>query len=65
MATGKRKVIKVAKQHGCMNQIILRGTKNSKQVIEEYGKFPEGLINHSSISLQGNGDKRKLECIYG
>ena len=57
----KEKVIKVAKQHGCMNQIILRGTKNSKQVIEEYGKFPEGLIYIPVLVCKGNGDNEKLD----
>lgn len=57
----KEKVIEVAKQHGCMNQIILRGTKNSKQVIEEYGKFPEGLIYIPVLVCKGNGDNEKLD----
>lgn len=57
----KEKVIEVAKQHGCMNQIILRGTKNSKQVIEEYGKFPEGLIYIPVLVCKGDGDNEKLD----
>lgn len=57
----KEKVIEVAKQHGCMNQIILRGTKNSKQVIEEYGKFPEGLIYIPVLVCKGDGDHEKLD----
>ena len=57
----KEKVIEVAKQHGCMNQIILRGTKNSKQVIEEYVKFPEGLIYIPVLVCKGDGDNEKLD----
>lgn len=57
----KEKVIEVAKQHGCMNQIILRGTKNSKQVTEEYGKFPEGLIYIPVLVCKGDGDNEKLD----
>jgi len=57
----KEKVIEVAKQHGCMNQIILRGTKSSKQVIEEYGKFPEGLIYIPVLVCKGDGDNEKLD----
>ena len=60
----KEKVIEVAKQHGCMNQIILRGTKNSKQVIEEYGKFPEGLIYIPVLVCKGDGDNEKLDDFY-
>lgn len=57
----KEKVIEVAKQHGCMNQIILRGTKNSKQVTEEYGKFPEGLIYIPVLVCKDDGDNEKLD----
>lgn len=57
----KEKVIEVAKLHGCVNQIILRGTKSSKQMTEDYGEFPEGLIYIPVLVCKGDGDNEKLD----
>lgn len=57
----KEKVVEVARQHGCLNQIILRGTKNSKEVADNYGKLLEGLIYIPVLVCKGEGDNEKLD----
>lgn len=57
----KEKVVEVARQHGCLNQIILRGTKSSKEVTDSYGKLLEGLIYIPVLVCKGEGDNEKLD----
>lgn len=57
----KEEVVKVAKRHGCLNQIILRGTLDSKFVAENYGHLLEGLIYIPVLVCKGEGDDKKLD----
>lgn len=57
----KEKVIETAQKQGCLNQIILRGTKNSRQVANEYGKLFQGLTYIPVLVCKGYGDNEKLD----
>lgn len=57
----KEKVVEIARQHNCLNQIILRGTMSSKQVQENYGRLLEGLIYIPVLVCKGDGDDEKLD----
>lgn len=57
----KEKVVEVAKQHGCLNQIILRGTLDSKSVIKNYGHLLDGLIYIPVLVCKGEGDDELLD----
>lgn len=53
-------VIEAVKRHGCENQIILRGTKSSSQLKEEYGDLLANVIYIPVLSCKGEGDDEKL-----
>lgn len=56
----KEKVVEIARRHNCLNQIVLRGTMNSRQVKENYGHLLEGLIYIPVLVCKGEGDDEKL-----
>lgn len=55
------KIVDAAKRHGCLNQIILRGTESSDQVTEKYGKLLHGLIYIPVLVCNGRDDDKKLD----
>lgn len=57
----KEKVVEVAKRHGCLNQIILRGTESSRVVRQKYGQLLDGLIYIPVLVCKGTGDDAKLD----
>ena len=54
------KVIETARKHGCLNQIVLRGTKDSRQLQELYGDWLSEVIYIPVLSCKGEGDDEKL-----
>lgn len=55
------KVVEVAKRRGCLNQIILRGTKSSEEVYKKYGVLlKSGLIYIPVLVCKGKGDDARL-----
>lgn len=56
----KEKVVEVAKQHGCLNQIIFRGTSDSER-IKNYGNLLEELTYIPVLVCKGQGDNEKLD----
>ncbi|WP_270293246.1 glycerophosphodiester phosphodiesterase family protein [Bacteroides xylanisolvens] len=57
----KEKVIEVAKRHGCLEQIILRGTTDSKHIAKTYGKLLDGVNYIPVLVCKGEGDDEKLD----
>ena len=57
----KEEVVKTAKKHGCLNQIILRGTYSSSVVKERYSHLLDGLIYIPVLVCKGKGDSDKLD----
>ncbi len=56
----KEKVVKTAEKHGCLNQIILRGTSNSEHVKKNYAHLLKGIIYIPVLVCRGEGDDEKL-----
>lgn len=56
----KEQVVKSAKRHGCLDQIILRGTEDSQSVHSKYGKLLDGLTYIPVLVCKGHGDDEKL-----
>lgn len=57
----KEEIVKVAKKHDCLNQIILRGTYSSSVVKERYSHLLDGLIYIPVLVCKGKGDSDKLD----
>lgn len=57
----KEEVIKVAQKHNCLNQLILRGTTDSKHVAQNYGALLEGVNYIPVLVCNGDGDNEKLD----
>lgn len=53
-------VIKTAKRHNCMTQIILRGTMNSFQIKEQFGSLLNDVVYIPVLVCNGAGDNEKL-----
>lgn len=57
----KEEVIKVAKKHSCLNQLILRGTTDSKHVAQNYGTLLDGVNYIPVLVCNGKDDDEKLD----
>ena len=56
-----KEVVEAAKRHGCQDQIILRGTKNSKRLAAEYGDLLKDIIYIPVVVCNETTDSRKLD----
>lgn len=57
----KELVVQTAKRHGCLKQIILRGTESSETVRKKYGNLLDGLVYIPVLVCKGQGDEKKLQ----
>lgn len=57
----KEKVIEMARRHGCLKQIILRGTESSEQVARKYGRWLDELIYSPVLVCNGSDDDARLD----
>lgn len=57
----KEKIIETARRHGCVNQIILRGTECSNTVKRKYGNLLNGVIYIPVLVCNGTDDNVRLD----
>lgn len=57
----KNKVLQLAKEEGCLKQIILRGTYDSKKVKELLGSYLDQITYIPVLVAKGKGDDEKLD----
>ncbi len=57
----KEKVIDIVKRHNCQNQVILRGTFNSKTFHDKYEELLRGFIFSPVVVCNGIDDSDKLD----
>lgn len=55
------KVLRIAEEEGCLKQIILRGTSDSKKAKELLGDYLEKIIYIPVLVAKGYGDSEKLD----
>lgn len=57
----KEKIIDLARYHGCLSQIILRGTENSTAIHKKYGNLLNDVIYIPVLVCNGKDDNTRLD----